>query len=337
MTSLKIVPLWGPNAKVAYDNFKIVPPAPPQPFSATIVPVQAISWTPTSALNSYQPQSSTDGSTWINVGPAFTGTAVTSIFVDVPLPYYQVVEGIPSTVESIQNGGFEFVDGSGAPTSWGVVQSQPPTVITTDFHTGAASVRVAVANAANEPNGSEIQQNIVNAGSAPITVGSSYALSFWAKQISSGVSYVQQYKVTWLDGSGNITGNGGFQNFVGGNNTWAQITQSGLTAPANTSSALIQIVGVTGAVSGGLGEVRVDDVSLTTIGFQPVAFLATVMQPGAKIGWPSATGRSYQVKASNDLSAWANVGAAITGDGSRKFYNEAIVQPKKFYRIHETQ
>ena len=62
-------------------------------------------------------------------------------------------------------------------------------------------MQLKVLNAANEANGSEIQQNTANVNSAlgAVTPGKTYRLSFWAKQISSAVSYVQQFKVSFLD------------------------------------------------------------------------------------------------------------------------------------------
>lgn len=334
VVSLKVVPLWGPNSSVAYDNFRILLPAPPQPFAATISRGQTISWLPASATNTYQPQSSPDGSTWTNLGPAVTGTAVQSVFDSAPQPFYQVVESIPAPVEAARNGGFEDEDGLGNALSWTRVQSQPPTRITTDFYAGTACVRLAVMNAGAEANGSEIQQNTSAAGGTPVIPGNSYSFSFRAKQISSGPSYVQQYRISWLDSSGTIKGDGGWRNFTGGTGSWSLISQT-LTAPADSSTALIQIIGVTGTVAGGLGEVLVDDISLTTIGTDFLGVVEATASPAVEIAWTSVAGRNYQVKSASALAGWTNFGSTVAGNGSRKAVYDTLVTPRKYYRVHE--
>ena len=119
-----------------------------------------------------------------------------------------------------------------------------------------------VTNETAGANGAEIQQNVVNQGSSVIG-GNTYIFTFWAKQISSGVSYVQNYKIGWLNGATEV-GTVGFTAFTGGNGTWTQISTGPIVAPASANGALIQIFGATGAVLGGHGEVLIDDLSLTT-------------------------------------------------------------------------
>ena len=86
-------------------------------------------------------------------------------------------------------------------------------------------MRIAVQNnAGGSPNQAEIQQNLGNAGGF-VTGGQSYTFSFQAKQISSGVSYVQQYRLQWYDDN-NVAIPGadiGFTGFSGGNGTWTKI------------------------------------------------------------------------------------------------------------------
>jgi len=190
------------------------------------------------------------------------GSAVTSVFDPAPVAYYQVLQDTPVTTDAMVNGGFETSDGGTGAQGWASLQTQPPTQITTDFHTGTACMDLAVTNTTAGANGAEIQQNVANQGGT-IIAGNTYVLSFWAKQISSGVSYVQNYKITWLNGVTPIS-SVGFTAFTGGSGTWAQITTGSIVAPTNANSALIQIFGATGAVLGGYGEVLVDDVSLTT-------------------------------------------------------------------------
>ena len=249
------------------DSFGDVVGAP-SPTVATTVSVTTnqvnlVSWTAYST-NGYQLQSSPDNSTWSNVGSLINGSAPNYVIDSSLAPYYQVLEYYPIIVEETVNGGFDYDTGSTPDTAtyWNSVQSQPPVWINTDGHTALGCMDIAVTNTVAAGNGSEVQQNTSNAGANTVTPGNSYNFSFWAKQISSGVSYVQQYNVQWLNGATFISQTGG--SFVGGNGSWAQISANNLVAPAGATTALIQIIGVTGAVEGGYGEVLVDDVSLAS-------------------------------------------------------------------------
>ena len=276
--------------------------------AATVVTTLAVSTNQTTTVtwsgygtNVYQPQSSPDSSTWGNVGGPIVGTTTTSIADPANAAYYQVLEYYPVTTELIANGGFDNDTGSSPDTAqnWKGVQSQPPVWINTDGYTAPGCMDLAVTNSTADPNGSEMQQNTLLQGN-PVNPGDSYNLSFWAKQISSGVSYVQQYNVQWL-GSGSVfLGQSGFVHFSGGSGGWAHITQTGIVAPAGAVTALIQIIASTGAVLGGSGEVLIDDLSLasTTLTGGPnilaptvqtsMSFVATVQTNG--IAAADATG-----------------------------------------------
>ncbi len=335
-TGLKLVPLWGPNSSVGYDNFAVSPPPAPLPPQATISSATQVNWTPLSAVNSYQPQKSTDGVIYSNLGAAIIGNAVSSTFEAGQSPFYRVMESTPGTQEAVFNGGFE-AEGFDAQEAdgWLGNQSQPALRITTDFYTGTASMQLKVLNATSEPNGSELSQNVTNAGGS-ITTGSSYTLSFWAKQISSGPSYVQEYRVSWLAAGGAEVVSGAWQNLAtGAIGTWTQRTLSGLVAPAGAVTAFIQIVGKTGAVEGGLGEVLIDDVSLSASGFTTPTMIASSTAPAVKISWPSTTGKSTLVQASLDLASWSNFSGVIVGDNTIKAVYDSMANPKKFYRVGE--
>jgi hypothetical protein len=275
----------------------------PNPTVATTVAVSTnlastVSWSAYST-NVYQPQSSPDGSTWSDLGSQINGNSVTSIVDPANAAYYQVLEYYPVTTEVVANGGFDYDTGLTPDTAqnWNSVQSQPPVWINTDGHTALGCMDLAVTNTTATPNGAEIQQNTILQGN-PVTPGESYNFSFWAKQISSGPSYVQNYAVQWLNGPAYISQ--ASASFSGGSGTWAQITANGLVAPAGATTALIQIIGNTGAVLGGYGEVLIDDVSLSDTALtggpnilaptvqQNMTFTATVQTNGIAAG--DATG-----------------------------------------------
>ncbi len=114
---------------------------------------------------------------------------------------------------------------------------------------------------------------LVNAGATPsegllrqsvndVESGETYELSFWAKEMDYGVSYVQEYEVKWVSGLGSDLGVGtGLTGFRGGSGEWKQISISDLVAPPRAREAEILFRFVTGAVAGGSGEVFLDDVS----------------------------------------------------------------------------
>jgi len=335
-TGLKLVPLWGPNSTVGFDNFAVSSPPPPLPPQATIAAATQVIWTPTSGVNSYQPQKSVDGVVYSNMGSAIIGNGVSSVFEAGKSAFYRVMESTPGTQEAVFNGGFEdegfdAIEADG----WRGDQTQPAVRYTTDFRTGTACMRLNVLNVGATPNGSELSQNVTNAG-GEITTGSSYTLSFWYKQISSGPSYEQRYRVSWLTDSGAEVQAGGWQGFPSTTlGSWAQRTLTGLVAPAGATTAFIQIVGVTGAVDGGFGEVLIDDVSLSASGYSSPTLIASSTAPAVQISWPSTTGKSTRVQSSTDLSSWSDFSSVVVGDNTVKAVYDTMENSKKFYKVGE--
>ncbi|MGL5020051.1 MAG: hypothetical protein ACRDBP_18090, partial [Luteolibacter sp.] len=213
-----------------------------------------------------------------------------------------------------------------------------PVRVTTTPHTGAWCMQLKVQNAATEAvsGKSLLQMNTLNAGSPALTPGSTYNFSFWAKQISSGVSYVQQYKVAFLNADSQILQTTNDVNFIGGSGTYTKIEANGLVAPAGAETALIEIVALTGAVDNGSGEVLIDDVSLlaSSFGAPTVLSPAPTVTPTAEISWLSKTGENYQVQSSPDLGTWTNFGAVIPGNGSIKAVYDTMIT-KEFFRVGE--
>jgi hypothetical protein len=342
-TRIQVVPLYGPMSTVAYDNVKILLPAPPAPLAATIKKVTAVGWTAASATNQYQPQESDDDSVWMNLGPAINGNSVTVAFDSEPSPFYRVMESVPTVKASGYNGNFtepgtvpENADG------WTPAQSQWPLRLETGGRgDNGACMQIKVLNVGAAPGGSEIQQNTkdadrLNPGAGAVTPGDTYTFSFWAKQISNGVSYEQRYKISWLDDIGAIKGDSGWVGFtatVGGD--WTKFSRDNLVVPNGATTALIQIVGVTGAVGGGLGEVLIDDVSLQGAGFGSPTALTATMAPAVEVSWPSITGKSYRVESAPDLSDWMDFGGVISGNNTIKSVYDLITIPGKFYRVGE--
>ncbi|HVU27181.1 MAG TPA: hypothetical protein VHG71_05535 [Verrucomicrobiae bacterium] len=238
-------------------------PTIPTTLALSVASSKQISWTANSS-DYYQPQKSDDGVNWTDLGDLIYGSTTTSIYDSTPSAYYQVLETAPVISEQVVDGGFEVGDGFGGAFYWVTYGSQQPTLITSDSHSGADCMFISVTNVDTTPNTSGIQQDLSYVSSGPIIGGNTYNFSFWAKQVSAGVSYVQQYNVMWLDVNGAVVGSLGWNNFSGGNGAWTQIVANPAVAPATAVDALIQIQGATGAILNGSGGVLIDDVSLTT-------------------------------------------------------------------------
>ncbi len=258
-------------------------PTVPTTLALSVGASKKVSWTGFST-NFYQPQSSTDGVNWNNLGNVLFGTNVTSVFDLAPVAFYQVEEILPATTEAIVDGGFETSDGGTGAFFWPSGGSQPPTRITTDFHSGTACMQLFVTNSDTTAQICDLQQNNINDGGSGVTGGNTYTFSFWAKFLGKNPAggYVQQYKVTWLDASSAVVGAVGFNNFTGGNGTWAQISTGPVVAPATAVNVLIDIRVATGGILNDFGEVLIDDASLaaTTPG-DTINILSPTVQSGA--------------------------------------------------------
>lgn len=348
----KIVPLWGVGSSVGFDNIgfdptPVLPPVEPPVIEPSIQPEfvkgTLVSWVPTNVEKFHQPQSSQDGTTWSNLGPAFFGIETTTILDPGTAAFYRVQEQDPPGEQALINGDFEIADPANptCPESWACLSTsgQFPTRIETDAFTGAASIRLAVQNdAGGSPNQAEIQQNLGAVGGF-VTAGETYTLSFWAKQISSGVSYVQNYRLQWFDTNGApINGaDVGFNPFSGGNNTWSKITTGTIVAPPQAAGVFIQIFGATGAVPGAeaKGEVLIDNISLS-IGAeaQPTVLPATTTQ-GMGIIQLTKRGVSYIAQQSEDLFLFEDLTGTFIGNGQTVGAGIPDGGPSHFFRLLE--
>jgi hypothetical protein len=288
-------------------------PTVPTTLGLAIAPAAKVSWT-ANATNYYQPQSSTDGVNWNNVGNQLFGNSVTSIFDSAPSPFYQVQEILPTLSETIQDGGFEISDGGSGAFYWPLVGgSQLPTVITSDFHSGAACMQLFVTNTTTAAQISDLQQNVSGSGGPGIVGGSSYTFSFWAKSLGKNPAggYVQQYKVTWLNSGNAIVGSVGFNNFTGGSGTWTQTTTGPVVAPATAVNVVVEFRIATGGILNDFGGVLVDDVSLSA------------SSPGGTINIIPATVQTGAV-----FTATVKVGGSVApaASGNITFLTNGVVQ-----------
>jgi CxxC motif-containing protein (DUF1111 family) len=302
-----------------------------------------LSW-PTVAGKTYQLQwAVAPGGPWTNLGIAAAGDNSTHSRVD-PVPSgqrtYRILETTPGTNATPTipvNGSFEIASGATS-ANWSVSGNQPPTRSATDAKSGSFSMRSSLLNAGTASSEGGLSQMVVTQGGS-ITAGQSYNFSFWAKQLSSGPSYVQEYQVEWLNSSGGVLSGGvGRTSFTGTVGSWIKISNNNLIPPSGTADARVRFRFVTGAVSGGLGEILIDDVLLDSGNSTPaspevVAVLPVTSKPVAAISWPSVSGANYLPMATTDFKTWQGIPPMIAGNGTIKSITVPMNKTAEFFRL----
>ena len=85
-------------------------PTIPTTLALSVAASKKISWTANNT-DSYQPQSSTDGSNWNNLGGVLMGSAVTSVYDPAPVAFYQVLDyTVGGIANAAPNPSFEILD-----------------------------------------------------------------------------------------------------------------------------------------------------------------------------------------------------------------------------------
>lgn len=300
----------------------------------SITPETEISWTSVVG-NTYQAQWSpaSGDAVWSNLGSSVPGSSgsVQTAHDGNKERIYRVMETVPASGEVLvpanaladANPGFE----SGS-TSWTTAPIH--TISTSNPRSGTSSLR------SNIPGGAVGGQLVKVVPS--VVVGKSYTFSFYARQVSAGVSYVQQYRVGWVASGGSVTW-GGWNNFTGGNGVWSKVTGSPATAPGTAVGAKIEWYFATGAVAGAIGEVFIDDVEFAYQAPVPAIpektqMIASTTSPVMRLAWPSIQGVAYRVEESASLASpsWSLV-ATVTADGAEASHDVPVAGTQKFFRI----
>lgn len=166
----------------------------------------------------------------------------------------KVVRKPPKTIAL--NGGFESGKEHEA-DNWDTAAGVPPGRSDAAAHTGAFSMHSLLLNEGPKP-----KEGLLSQAVAQVAGGETYELSFWVKQVSSGVSYMQQYQIQWFNKTGGTVSDTALADFKGVKEVWKKVSVTDLVAPKTAVSAKIRFRFVTGAVDGGVGEVFLDDVVL---------------------------------------------------------------------------
>jgi CxxC motif-containing protein (DUF1111 family) len=300
----------------------------------SITPETEISWTSVVG-NTYQAQWSpaSGNAVWSNLGSSVPGSSgsVQTAHDGSKERIYRVMETVPASGEVLvaanaladANPGFE----SGS-TGWTLAPIH--TISTSNPRSGTSSLRSNIPGGAVGGQLAKVVPSVV--------VGKSYTFSFYARQVSFGPSYVQQYRVGWVAAGGKVTW-GGWVNFTGGNNVWSKVTGSPSTAPGTAVGAKIEWYFATGAVAGAIGEVFIDDVEFAYQAPVPAIpektqMIASTTSPVMRLAWPSTQGVTYRVEESASLAPpnWSLV-ATVTADGAEASHGVAVAGTQKFFRI----
>jgi len=165
-----------------------------------------------------------------------------------------------ATQNGFANGGFETVGVTTPAANW--LQAAGGYSLSTDAYTGSFSAQLAspAFNAAVM-----LQNSVEQGGLAPLTVGDTPTLSFWAKGNAGGTGNVL-FALRYLDGVGNIKANSTNQFFQGSinANTWTKITYNLGAVPVGSVAAFIEFSQGIGPIDAGnpAGKVLIDDLYL---------------------------------------------------------------------------
>lgn len=278
--------------------------------------------------------------TWSDLAGPSAGNGSTNTYFDPLWPslhqQYQVLVSTLGSASVVVNAGFEAGSG-GAASNWTFNGSQPPARVTADAHGGSYSLQLFVTNSASTPNTSGFGQNVNAQGGTPIVGGQTYNFSFWARQVSSGVSYVQNYRISWLNSSGGTISTVGWSGFTAGNGFWSQVAVNNLVAPINAVNAVVEFYSATGAVLNGYGAVLIDDVALSYATPSQTNVVSAALTPAVRVRWAASADKLYDVQSAGaDLSTWTNLVSSVAGNGmTNEVIAIQVTNRAGFFRVRE--
>ncbi len=337
---IKVVPLWGPGSSVGYDNVRIQPTAP---FAATITSGTLVSW-PAANGNTYQPQESADNNAWTNLGGTLFSDSVTSRLDLTPSPFYRVIEVIPGSANNeVLNPGFEFSAANSLGSANWSIAVQPNTgasmTISTQYaaispHGGTSMLKIESTTAAS--GGVAAPNTDVRSDRFPIVAGTTYDFSFYAANPVKVGGANPQFSIFFYNDSNGVVGGPIFTSFASVGASWTKVVAS-VTPPAGATKMTVGWIQAMGAGNGWNWVTLIDDVSLS---FGPVSpditnVLSTLVESGVEIGWPTTSGKNYQVQNTEDFAAWSDYLGLAPGTGATRTAREAINTTRKFYRVVE--
>jgi len=233
----------------------------------------------------------------------------------------------------VLNPGFELAGSSASSaTNWTVTQAAggPVYAVRTNNnpHSGSFNFEVRLASTGAGPVVEFAQAGV------PITGGTVYPFTFYAKALSGSMGYNTQWRVLW-----NAGGDTGYQTFNPGNNSYAFVSNS-LTAPLAATSATIYFHFAGAAIPSQSATIQLDDVSLNSTNGVPDANtnrLAASIARGTGIRWFASNSVTYQVQWSSALlgtnTVWNNLGSPVAGNGATNTVFDPVGPPHRFFQV----
>jgi hypothetical protein len=287
-----------PNQAITVDEFRVgttfgdvvgavtTTPTIPTTLALSVATGKQVSWTANNT-DSYQPQSSTDGINWNNLGGVLVGSAVSSVYDPAPVAFYQVLDytvGGPSA-NQVLNGSFEIPDvtqNSGAEDWVSSPNDTYDTVIATNSygsllpHSGSTFLYMEGTTAATTP---AAPNTFAYQNQIPVTPGLPYTVSFYAANPVKVGGANPQYFIQFYDGNG-IFISQTVPSFASAGNTWTLFSTT-ITAPANAAQMAINFIQAVGAGPSWDWVTLIDDVSVTYPTTGPTNVLVATVQSGA--------------------------------------------------------
>jgi hypothetical protein len=233
------------------------------------------------------------------------------------------------------NQGFELAGASASSaTNWTVTQAAggPVYGVRTNSspHSGSYHFEVRLASAGAGPVVEFAQTGI------PVTGGTNYPFTFYAKALTGSAGYNAQWRVVW-----NAGGDTGFRGYTPGNNAYAFISNS-ITVPAAATAATLYFYFAGAAIPSQSATLQLDDVSWGSTN-------GVIVDPGntnpivasitraSGIRWFASNSVTYQVQWASALlgtnTVWNNLGSAISGNGATNIVYDPVGPPHNYYQV----
>ena len=263
----------------------------PTTLALSVAAGKEVSWT-ANAIDSYQPQSSSDGIIWNNLGGVLIGNTVTSVYDPSPSAHYQVLDYTVGGIgNAVTNGSFEIpdvnstgalgwsgpangIDGNGnyigvyVTNSWGALNPVDGTNIMYLEGTTPATGPVT-------PPGV-----FLNSGLFPIPAGGvNYPLTFSSANPVTIGGANPQYQVEFWDVNQAFVGASAFYSIGAGAN-WTFISNN-IAAPANAAYMSVNFIEALGAGNGWDWVTLIDNIQVDYAIPGPTNILAAAVQAGA--------------------------------------------------------